>query len=168
MKHLWIALAFGAGLVACSSGEGAGNVGGAAGSNTGGGGSGGSCPQECFAPIQCVHQCGEQPVDYGCCGCPPGMIEANQCADDAGCHPSVPDAGSVTCGSSACTANQICVFHCCGGIPDDGSACKPAPPSCVDVSEVNCSPCDGTSNCSAPAASCSGILDGQNLNCLCA
>ncbi len=172
---LAIALTTLACLAACGSGETNPGTGGAAGngtggSNTGGTGNSGGCPGECFASSECVHNCGETPVNYGCCGCPPGTIDAHQCATgDAGCHPTVPDAGAVTCGDSTCNANQVCVYHCCGGVPDDsGTACKPAPPSCLDVTEVTCTPCDGTSNCSAPTEGCNGTLVDQTLNCQCA
>ncbi|MBK7580738.1 MAG: hypothetical protein IPI67_11080 [Myxococcales bacterium] len=100
--------------------------------------------------------------------CPPGMLDACQCAVDAGCHPSIADAGTIPCGTQTCSGNQLCVFHCCVGAPTDAAACKPASPSCVDVSAVSCTPCDGSGACSAPAETCSGTLDGQNLNCVCA
>jgi hypothetical protein len=168
LAFAWVASSFAA---ACSSGSGSppSGTGGAAGGGTGGGsasGGTGGCPQECFAPSQCVHACGETPVDYGCCGCPAGMIDSYQCVQDAGCNPVVGSPADITCGATTCSATQICVQPCCGGEATDGSACKPAPPYCVDAATVECTPCNGN-QCQEPQG-CSGMLDGQWLGCLCA
>jgi hypothetical protein len=160
--------------LACSSGSGEGGPGGSSGSSGSGGSGGNDCNSTpCFAPALCVQQCGDAPVEHGCCGCPSGWIDASACpadagsdASDAGCAPDLPDAASVACGAETCGPNRICVNPCCGGAGQlDGEACKPAPPFCVDATEVSC--CSGNASCTH-SSSCSGQLSGQQLECLCA
>jgi hypothetical protein len=43
----------------------------------------------------------------------------------------VAGASTISCGTTTCAANQVCVVPCCGGSP--GFVCTPAPPHCVDV-----------------------------------
>lgn len=62
-----------------STGSGTGGAGGAGGSPPSGGSGGTSCPPECFRPYECVAMCGDEPVSYGCCPCPDGMIDTITC-----------------------------------------------------------------------------------------
>jgi hypothetical protein len=62
-----------------STGSGAGGAGGAGGASTGGGAGSSPCPPECLRPYECVTTCGETPVNYGCCECPEGKIDAITC-----------------------------------------------------------------------------------------
>lgn len=88
----------------------------------------------------------------------------------SGCHPDTASA-ATTCGSSSCTAGQICVQPCCGGA-DTGVPCTPDPPYCVDASALDCTGCSNggpPSQCSYTTGGCfSGNISGQQLTCMCA
>ncbi len=73
-----------AALTSCGdSGSSSGSGGGGAGTTTSTsqtGGSGGGCGiPECFAPVECVEQCGGAIVQSGCCPCEGGLIDVYTC-----------------------------------------------------------------------------------------
>ena len=48
--------------------------------SSGGGGAGGGCDiPECFAPVECVEQCGGPIVQSGCCPCDSGLTDVLDC-----------------------------------------------------------------------------------------
>ncbi|MCA9631166.1 MAG: hypothetical protein KC766_26065 [Myxococcales bacterium] len=58
-----------------------GGAGGVGGTSMGGSAGDDGCLPECFAPTQCVKQCGDVPEDYGCCPCPEGYVDVLTCPD---------------------------------------------------------------------------------------
>ncbi len=129
-RFTWILMLSGA-LAACGSGSGtAPSPDGSAGTSGAGGASGGSggtgaaagtggsagsgCPPNCFAPNECVSNCGETPTNYGCCPCPSGTINVYDCPADAGSDApncglvGSPCPGATTCGSGLACAAGVC------------------------------------------------------------
>ena len=39
------------------------------------------CAQiQCFRAVECVKKCGDTPQGFGCCPCPPGMLDVYSCS----------------------------------------------------------------------------------------
>jgi hypothetical protein len=94
----------------------------ASGGSAGGTGKGGSssCPPECFAPYECVNECGQEPFNNGCCPCPDGTIDAYQCEE-----PEPTDCGvtAAACPEQDCGPNAECMEGIC--VPNAAECASP-------------------------------------------
>lgn len=113
-------------------------------SNGGSPGAGGTtdCPPECFVNNRCVNTCGEAPRDFGCCPCPPGMINVFSCsATDAGNGSGGAGDGGTSCDPRKALCRSLPPTCAAGQVPSiDGSCWGPCVPiaTCTCTSAADC------------------------------
>lgn len=104
-------------------------------SNGGGGGSGASTGGGFGGESGAAGSSGAGGVS-GAGGALPGGSAGSNTGGSGGAMPpshtgGVAGASTLSCGTTTCSVNQLCVIPCCGGSP--GFTCTPAPPHCVDI-----------------------------------
>lgn len=104
----------------------------------------------CFRAYECADECGGEVFNNGCCTCPEGTIDIDQCRDD--------ETESTSCASDAdCGPSEFCKTPT--GSCDASGECAIKPDNCLDVYEPVCG-CDGESYSNACYAEREGMSIG--------